>query len=174
MFVIGFSVWNERLGDADEENSWSRGKTGASADRTDCSNDGLDSTFDRIQNVQSSMAFVAACSFRAFSRRSIVFTNIYFRHVFVAAISPEQCATLFYVLCVDTINDTLGMLRGKRATDLYYFGVPFISESIRRETHVKSIFVYLVSDIAKERYFIITLLKMENNHRRVFQKCRSS
>lgn len=115
-----------------------------------------------------------ACSFRAFSRRSIVFTNIYFRHVFVAAISPEQCATLFYVLCVDTINDTLGMLRGKRATDLYYFGVPFISESIRRETHVKSIFVYLVSDIAKERYFIITLLKMENNHRRVFQKCRSS
>lgn len=80
-----------------------------------------------------------ACSFRAFSRRSIVFTNIYFRHVFVAAISSEQCATLFYVLCVETINDTLGMLRGEKSNrPLLFFSLLF--RRLYREKNSSSLF----------------------------------
>lgn len=82
-----------------------------------------------------------ACSFRAFSRRSIVFANIYFRHVFVAAISPEQCATLFYVLCVETINDTLGMLRGEKSNGpLLFFSLLF--RRLYREKNSSSLFLF--------------------------------
>lgn len=135
MFAIGFLVWNERLGDANEENSWSRGKTGTSVDRTACSNDGLDSTFDRIQNVQSSMAFVGRLFVSCLQSTLHCFRKYLFSPRFRCC---DFVRTMRHTVLCFARRNLLTMpwecFERRRATDLYYFSAFYFEDYTGRET----------------------------------------